>query len=69
MSKSKTKASGPSFIAIGLFLCVIALVGISGILGPVPPAGRAATLTTFGLPVGVFIMIVGVIMMIRERRR
>ena len=68
MATSNTQMTGPRFIYLGLGLCALALV-IIALTGGEPSGGRAETLAIFGIPGGVVCIVIGIIMMIRERRR
>jgi hypothetical protein len=66
----KPLKTGPGFsiILLGLGLCVVALLGLAGAFGPVPPAGRAHSATYIGLPAGMVVIAVGLVQLVRQRR-
>ena len=68
MATSNKQMTGSMFIYLGLGLCALALV-IIALTGGEPSGGRTETLAIFGIPGGVVCIVVGIIMMIRERRR
>jgi hypothetical protein len=67
--RSEKKSPGWGFIAVGLVFCVFSLVSLSGMLGPVPDTGRAASLTVFGIPAGVVAIIIGIVSLARAGRK
>lgn len=69
--KPEKQASGIAFIAFGLGLCAITLIGmmIIGSTGVAPQSGRGQLITTFGLPAGIIVTIVGIVMLVRRRNQ
>lgn len=64
-------SSGWTFILGGLAFCAITLIAIaiSGAVGTEPVAGRGASLIELGIPIGVVAIAIGVVKLIRQRRR
>lgn len=62
--------TGKDFVYVGLALCVISLgiLGFAVISEDAPTPGRATFLSIMGVPVGVVITAIGVVMMIKQRR-
>jgi hypothetical protein len=63
------KSSGWQIIGVGVAVWVITLIvmGVSSGIDSSPQAGKAATLMQFGLPGGLVIIIIGVVILIRSR--
>ena len=66
--KAEKQMTGSTFIYAGLALCAIAVILIA-LPGDPPSSGKAEWLTLFGIPGGVVCIIIGAVMVIRERRR
>jgi hypothetical protein len=66
--RSEKKSPGWGYVVVGLIFCGFSLVGFSGMLGFIPDTGRAATLTVIGMPVGVVAIIIGIVILSRDRR-
>jgi phosphatidylserine synthase len=73
MSKSKKSGSSQGLVGvvIGLVFCALGAVHLLyfGASDAEPLAGRTQFFSTLGLPVGIIVLVVGVVMMVRERRR
>jgi hypothetical protein len=68
---SDSKSPGPGYIAVGLGVTAITLIGmtVSGLVGTEPLSGSGSLLMALGLPVGIGIAILGVFTTIRQGRR
>lgn len=69
--RSGKKSSGWSIIVLGVGVSVLSLIviGISVATDTEPAAGRPATLSVIGLPVGVLTIVAGAFTKVREGRR
>jgi len=62
-------AEGWALIGFGVIACIYSVFGLSGGLGPLSEAGRSATLVYFGIPIGVFAIVLGIVALFRDARR
>jgi uncharacterized membrane protein len=71
VATSKDEKWGPSAIYFGIGIAVISLIIIwwSAISGTEPSAGSPRTLSLFGVPAGIILIIVGAVKTFRDRRR
>ena len=64
--RSQKKSPGWGLIAFGLVLCLLSVILLSGIFGPVPEAGRASSVALFGVPLGIATIVVGIVTLLRS---
>jgi hypothetical protein len=71
VSKSKSENWGHSAIYLGIGIVALSLIVIwfYTVNGSEPPAGRTTNTMLFGVPVGVVVIIMGIMKTSRERRR
>jgi hypothetical protein len=60
---------GWAFIGFGVFACIFSLLGLSGAFGPLGDSGRGDTLVLLGIPLGVAMIIGGIVSIYRDGRR
>jgi 5,10-methenyltetrahydromethanopterin hydrogenase len=70
VSRASKSPSGPEWFLYGLGVCVIcgALLAVTAITGAEPLTGRWAAFVVLGAPVGLVLMLIGVIKTLRNRR-
>ena len=52
-------------IAIGVVLCVVSVIGLTGAFGEIDSAGKLDTIVLFGVPLGLFAIGAGVVNAVR----
>ena len=60
---------GWALIGFGVFACIFSAIGLSGAFGLEPGLGRAGILVLLGIPLGVAVIIGGVVSLYRDGRR
>jgi hypothetical protein len=60
---------GWAAIGFGVFASVFSLLGLSGAFGPPDDSGRGALLVFLGIPIGVAMIIGGIVSLYRDGRR
>jgi hypothetical protein len=70
VSRASRSPSGPEWFLCGLGVCVLCgvLLGVTAIAGGEPLTGRWAAFVVLGVPVGLVLMVIGVVMTLRKRR-
>jgi hypothetical protein len=60
---------GWAVIGFGVFACVFSLLGLSGAFGTLDDIGRGSFLILLGIPLGVAMIIGGIVSVYRDGRR
>ncbi len=71
MSDKRPRGQGRGYIAVGLSLCASGLIGQLFTMGMElsESSGRVALTTMFGVPIGIVVAIIGLVMVLREPPR
>jgi hypothetical protein len=69
LRRDRGRADTWGLIAIGVVLCVVSVLGLTGAFGEISSVGRFETIVLFGVPLGILAIVGGIVNIFRQAAR